>query len=220
MDDLLVFLKKIFKPDISAISKINGQINLKSSYGHLTLFTNNIPQSGGEFVHMWHSVVSYISKTEINPKNILILGVGGGTVIMDLSKRFPKTNITGIEIDPVIIEMAKSHFHLREINNLNLITKDAINWINNNSQNLTYDIIVVDLFIHKFNPTKSRQYKFLNNLKKILSNDGILIFNCDYSEQNLERYLSFQVLLAQIYKSITEIYKFPLNRVLAIKTNL
>ncbi|HUE75359.1 MAG TPA: oxidoreductase, partial [Chloroflexota bacterium] len=46
------------------------------------------------------------------PRRSLVLGVGGGTVIHLLTRKFGPHPILGIEIDPNVISLARSHFDL------------------------------------------------------------------------------------------------------------
>ena len=45
-----------------------------------------------------------------NPKRVLVLGLGAGTVVRQLQTLFPFVQITAVEIDPVHIELAELHF--------------------------------------------------------------------------------------------------------------
>lgn len=61
-------------------SKYHKNIRVGYSYGHMTLFTGDISQSGGEYVSMWGKAVNYADEKNHSVMNCLMLGVGGGTV--------------------------------------------------------------------------------------------------------------------------------------------
>jgi spermidine synthase len=48
------------------------------------------------------------------PQNVLVVGLGGGTIPGFLRKRFPDMRIDAVEIDPGVVEVARSHFGFRE----------------------------------------------------------------------------------------------------------
>jgi spermidine synthase len=61
---------------------------------------------------------------------ILILGVGGGSVIKTLVDEIKfKGSITGVEIDPEIINIANTYFKLDEIKNLTIVIDDAFEFV-------------------------------------------------------------------------------------------
>jgi spermidine synthase len=48
------------------------------------------------------------------PKRVLIVGLGGGTIPGFLHKRYPKTATDAVDIDPDVVEVAKRFFGLHE----------------------------------------------------------------------------------------------------------
>ncbi len=48
------------------------------------------------------------------PKRVLIVGLGGGTIPTFLRKHFPETEIDVVDIDPVVVEVAREYFGFRE----------------------------------------------------------------------------------------------------------
>ena len=48
------------------------------------------------------------------PKKILMLGLGGGSISTYLGRFMPEAAITTVEIDPGVINAAKTYFGLRE----------------------------------------------------------------------------------------------------------
>ena len=48
------------------------------------------------------------------PASALVIGLGGGTIPSFLRKHFPDMKIDAVDIDPAVVEVAKSHFGFRE----------------------------------------------------------------------------------------------------------
>lgn len=46
------------------------------------------------------------------PERILVLGMGGGTVVRQCRQLYPKAQIDAVEIDARVIRVARQHFHL------------------------------------------------------------------------------------------------------------
>ena len=78
------------------------------------------------------------------PKNFLVLGVGGGTVLHQLHKIIGWQRAQGIEIDPHHLRLARTFFDL-QYPNLELICADAVNYIE--SQTTRFDCLIDDIFL-------------------------------------------------------------------------
>ena len=77
---------------------------------------------------------------------MLLLGLGGGSVVESLRKDFKfQKSITAIDIDLVIIELAKEEFQLKDDKNLDVFYEDALQFIKRNRD--SFDLIIIDLFI-------------------------------------------------------------------------
>lgn len=81
---------------------------------------------------------------ESMPRTILMLGVGGGTAIHQFNRLLAPRKITGIELDPVHIHVARRYFKACA-DNVELIEADAIRWLGANRKR--FDVIVDDLFV-------------------------------------------------------------------------
>ena len=78
-------------------------------------------------------------------ESILVLGVAGGSVIKTLVDEIKfKGKITGVEIDPAIIEVANTYFQLNQISNLSIVIDDAFEFVLKTKE--TYDLIIIDIF--------------------------------------------------------------------------
>ncbi|MBU1016605.1 MAG: hypothetical protein ABIJ36_03355 [Patescibacteria group bacterium] len=130
---------------------------------------------------VWGKIVLLGMETCPNLKNILLLGLGGGTIVSLLKKHKPKSNITAIEIDPKIIAVAKKFFSLSEVARLNLIEGDAYTFITKkySCTNLLgkYDLVIVDVYCGGSFPQKFWGEKFFKSLKSSMGKGGCVIFN-------------------------------------------
>lgn len=109
-------------------------------------------------------------------KNILILGMGAGSVVETLRNDFnSNAQIDLVDFDPVIIEIAKQHFNLHLNKNVNLIEADAYQYLKECKQ--LYDLIIVDLFIDNSIPEKFVGPDFVQYLNKQLAKKGSIVYN-------------------------------------------
>ena len=112
------------------------------------------------------------------PLRVLVLGVGGGAVLHMMNDFFNCENITGIELNPTHIEIAKKFFGLKA-NNIHLIKADAIDWVEQYSGE-KFDIIIDDLFYEEQGePIKvaAPDATWFYHMYSLLAPKGIIIMN-------------------------------------------
>ncbi len=153
-------------------SKISGEIVVKEQLGKHTIYVQNLIQSGGVIKDIWQKPLKKINKAS----QVLILGLGGGTVVQLIKKKLPQARITAIEIDKEIIKIGKKYFGLKKIKDLEVVNADAIDWVGKYRGDKV-DLILVDLYLGGEFPPRAMNEDFLEGLKKILSKEGLIIFN-------------------------------------------
>ena len=141
-----------------------------------------------------------------------MLGVGGGTAINILKKRYPKIFIRGVDIDPEIVNLSlKSKlFQKDRLNEFEIA--DALTWVIKDKQR--YDLIVVDLYLGALNPDKARQKPFLLQVKSLLKKDGIILYNCHYQKGHEADYKVFRGVTDEVFSQVEEIFIYPKNKIL------
>lgn len=161
--------------------------------GQLVLDSKNANYSFGSLQRILRYGLKKIGFEKVATMNeILVLGVAGGSVIQTLRKEIKhKNRITGIEIDEEVLEIARTYFHLNEIENLRLIVYDAFEFVLRTKN--TFDLIIIDVFDDIQMPNFLFEAFFLHRLYDILNPDGKILFNTMISEyehfQRNEKYI-------------------------------
>jgi spermidine synthase len=106
---------------------------------------------------------------------MLFLGVAGGISIRQLAEVYPALKLTGVEIDPAVLDAARDHFGLTESERVELVAADARWFVTNDHTH--YDVIAVDLFQDTSIPPACTTVEFFNQLAARLNPDGVLIMN-------------------------------------------
>ena len=177
-------------------SKFNGDIKVLRSLGCGTYIqVNNLTQSGGVVEAIWKETLRKIRKEKI--KSVLILGLGGGTVAKLAKKYWPESEITGIEIDPMIVELGKKYLGLK---NTKIIIQDAYDYIKKNKEK--YDFVIVDLYVGDEFPKKFEDEKFLKKLTK----NKLVIFNRLYFGEKRKEAVKFGNKLERIFSKVNWFY--------------
>lgn len=109
-------------------------------------------------------------------KNILVLGVAGGSVIRTLVDEINfKGKIIGVEIDKAVIEIANEYFRLNEILNLEIIIDDASEYVQKTKDK--FDLIIIDIFLDTKMPDFLFETLFINRICFLLNPKGHILFN-------------------------------------------
>ncbi len=82
---------------------------------------------------------------ETAPRRILVLGLGGGTIVHLLKLFFPESSLVCVELDPQHIQIAKRFFAIPQ-KNVELIQGDAYEYLRNGNDK--FDWIIDDVFQH------------------------------------------------------------------------
>ncbi|MFZ2202515.1 MAG: methyltransferase domain-containing protein, partial [Microgenomates group bacterium] len=88
--------------------------------------------------------LTHLLPKDYHPESILLLGLGGGSVIKYLRRRYPRARLTAVEIDPVMIEIARKHFQIDSVKNLKIVNQDAVAFIKKAKEH--YSLILVDCY--------------------------------------------------------------------------
>ena len=196
------------------MSPINGKIKVVRTLGLGTYIqVEGLTQSGGIIESMWKGTLKKINKKEI--KNCLILGLGGGTVAKLIGKHWPKANITGVDIDPVMVELGKRYLGLGG-NSINVVIGDAYKYLTQNGKIKTksYNLVIVDLYCGYEYPKKFEKEDFLKLIFKLLSPEGVVIFNRLYSGGKRKEAIKFGEKLESIFSEV--VWHYPLANLMFI----
>ncbi|OIO13529.1 hypothetical protein COY59_00650 [Candidatus Gottesmanbacteria bacterium CG_4_10_14_0_8_um_filter_37_24] len=198
-------------------SKYNGRIEIKEYFGKKIIYVGDAQQTGGTITPMWGKVIGDYRRTKRKIRRCLVLGIGGGDVFKKISDYYPEAEVTAVDIDKVMVDTAYEFFSLGKVKNIQTIISDAIGWISNVSVRHQYDLIIVDLFIGKDNPKKSRHKEFLLNLRRNLSVTGRVLYNCHYHKDRDKEYANFVLSCQKIFSSVDEVFIYPYNRILSLR---
>lgn len=139
---------------------------------------------------VWGKIVQLIQREEPELKNVLILGLGGGTVPHLISKHLPNTYMVSVEIDQEIVKVGKDYFHLDEIPNHKVIVNDALRVVNNPEEfglsKMSFHALIVDIYIGEEYPDLGRSGNFIDAVRDMVVPGGLIIFNRIYTEHHHE----------------------------------
>jgi spermidine synthase len=141
-------------------------------------------------VHAWHHRRRYLTGLAWDmiaagallgknqrPRSILMLGLAGGTAYRILRHLLPDCQLTAIDIDPEIIELARKHMHLDDLG-IEVIIGDAYEWLTENKRR--FDVVIDDIYLAgKTDVFRSRGWDpaLMKHLKRAMTPDGLIAVN-------------------------------------------
>lgn len=158
-------------------SSLSKSIEVTWTNGELVLDSENANYSYGSLQRILRLGLKNIGFEKIvSMKNILVLGVAGGSVIKTLVDEIKyKGKITGVEIDPEIIKIANTYFKLDEVKNLEIVIDDAFEFVLKTKAK--YDLIIIDIFQDTTMPNFLFETFFINRVCSLLKSHGFILFN-------------------------------------------
>ena len=109
------------------------------------------------------------------PKRILMVGLGGGSIPSFLHKYYPDTHIDVVDIDPVVVEVAKKYFGFRQDKTLRVHVADGRAFIEKCRE--PYDVIFLDAYGAKDIPYALATREFLRAVRKAVTPKGVVVTN-------------------------------------------
>jgi len=178
-------------------SEKNGLIVVDGgAWLHKIVSVDGYQQSGPHFAEIWHR--SLFSVPESHPvKQVLVLGLGGGSCLSVIRRRFPHAHVTAVEWDPAMVEIAKSLKIFRGKHVPEIIVGDACEVVPKLNQR--FDLILVDLFRGGTTEPRLASDDMIAALSRVLEPDGYLLLNVFRSvslvpafERHFSRHGTFQ----------------------------
>lgn len=177
MAKLLSYLYPITK---KIQSEFSGVLEITWYNGKKHLNTKNANYSYGSLQRILKFGLKHIDLNKVN--SILLLGLGGGSVIETLRKDFSYSKqITAVDIDPTVIDIARNEFGLKEDEKLKIVCEDALVFMQLNST--SFDLIIIDLFIDTDVPKAFLMMPFWKDILKASSSNGAILFNASLAKR-------------------------------------
>jgi len=125
-----------------------------------------------EFFHMpwlWNTGIT----------SVLTIGLGGGSVQRSFEHYYPEVRIETVEIDPAVVEVAKSFFHFKESDRQKVIVEDGRVYLRRTRGR--YDLIVMDAYVQGRYGSSIPQHlatkEFFELARDHLGTNGLVAYN-------------------------------------------
>ncbi|HQP48614.1 MAG TPA: fused MFS/spermidine synthase [Spirochaetota bacterium] len=206
-----VYNKKVIVTDTGNIRDMIFHSS-DSEYTHGTIDLKDPARLISSFMKCMMVPLTFFDRDTQEELKVLIIGLGAGAIPRYLRKQYPRMHIDAVEIDPVVVSVARKYFHVQEDPRYKIFTDDGRVFLEKTKKR--YDIIFLDAYgpgdggISKVEdlPKQLATIEFFGLVKSRLADNGILVSN--YIFVNQRHYSSFH--LSQ-KKNFPLIYRFPVK---------
>jgi len=126
----------------------------------------------------WMALSALIPQPPDGRTDVLIVGLAGGTVsnliTRVLGPMLGEVAITGIELDPEVIEVADRYLDL-DRSHLTTVVADGRVWLRGSTEK--FDLIILDAYYQPSIPAHMATVEFFDNVRSHLSADGLAVLN-------------------------------------------
>ena len=149
------------------------------------------------------------------PKRILIIGLGGGTMSNTLAQLYPNSQIDNVEIDQAVIKVARNYFGFFENDTVKTFNQDGRIFIKRALlKKQQYDWIILDAFNGDYIPEHLMTKEFLQEAEALLSEKGILSANTfSISELHALESATYKAVFGDFYQVLN---KANSNRIIIV----
>lgn len=155
---------------------------------------------------VWGRFIEILKEEETDLKSILLLGLGGGTVAHLVSESYPDADIVSVEIDQVMVDIAKQYFDLDQIKNHRVIVDDALRVVVEPETfelvPASFQAVYVDIFIGEKYPDLGSSGNFVAAVKRMIAPGGLVVFNRIYLTHHQDEVNTFVDSLSDYFTGI------------------
>jgi spermidine synthase len=138
------------------------------------------------------------------PEQVLMVGLGGGSMVHFLEHYDPNLRVDVVEIDPVVVKLAEEYFGVRTAGKVKIVVDDAFKYLRTTDQR--YDVIYMDAFLKPSGetdtsgvPQRLKTIEFLKDVQKKLKPDGLVVFNVHVYPDTPETLSIIRAAFQQVY---------------------
>jgi len=111
--------------------------------------------------------------------SVLEIGFGGGRTSWYLHRYLPNVQVTSVELDPTVVELARKYFGIKEEPNFQVVNRDGRLFLQESKEH--YDLILIDAYRGPFVPFHLLTKEFYQIVKGHLADGGVVAQNVEPS---------------------------------------
>lgn len=158
--------------------------------------------------------LGYFADVRKEMRRAVMIGLGGGALTRFFYTHWPSVVFHSVEIDPVVVAVARQLFHVRETATYRSYAMDGRRFVR--EANKPYDLIVVDAFDAAATmPKQLASVEFFRLLKKRLTPRGVLVVNFLVHDRRI-----YSAVVRTVRSVFPAVARFPLRRMASFNSLL
>jgi spermidine synthase len=134
------------------------------------------------------------------PRSVAILGLAGGTTARQYRLAYgDSVDITGVEIDPAILDIGHRYFHLGDAR-AHEVVSDARYWLDTQAGH--YDVIVLDAYRQPYIPFHLTTEEFFQQVRDHLNPGGVAAVNVGRTQTDYRLVAALASTMAAVYPNV------------------
>lgn len=186
-------------------SPINGRLTVVKDLAWGThIMAGGLTQSGGIAEKIWKTTLSRLFRSKLSNHKSLILGLGGGSIAKIIRKLWPESQIIGVDVDPIIIDLGVRYLGL-DVSKVSIVVQDAYEFVKRTSRK-KHDLICVDMYVGDSFPEKFETEEFLGYIFRSLFPSGVVVFNRLYYGKKINEVNMFEEQLRKVFAKVEVVH--------------
>jgi len=164
-------MRKLFGHTVIPSEK-NGRIDVHYFFGRPYVFVDGYHESTHYTGAMWRQALGHLPD-EFDAKRILMLGLGGGSAVRSLLRKFKNCELVIVEWDPAMIQIYKEIYG--DLEHVTIIEGDATVIVPAMTEK--FDLVLVDLFKGSVTPPELGSDEMVQAIANVLTENGYCLLN-------------------------------------------
>jgi len=112
------------------------------------------------------------------PARVLVIGLGGGSLVSALASALPQARIDAVEVDPAVVRVARQYFDFAPGPQVQVHEQDGRVFVKRALRaSQRYDLVMLDAYDHEYIPEHLLTQEFLEEVKQVMAPGGVLAAN-------------------------------------------
>lgn len=160
---------------VQVLREGDGKVVMRTDEGvaDQSVYRSDTALTGGE----WDMPLVVPPLMSRAPHRILVIGNAGGTTARALAAVYPGASIDGVELDPVVSELARTYMGMNDISGLHVYAADGRAFLRDTSRR--YDLVVVDAYRQTYIPFQLATEEFFTEIRDHLAPGGAVALNVE-----------------------------------------
>src|SRR6185312_14882381 len=135
-----------------------------------------------------------------DPRSVAFLGLAGGTSARQYRIAYgPRIELTGVEIDPDILDVGRRYFHLEDAH-AHEVVSDARYWLDTEAGG--YDVMVLDAYRQPYIPFQLTTKEFFQQVRDHLNPGGVVAVNVGRTATDFRLVDALASTMAAVYPTV------------------